>query len=893
MNTPGFTGRVRQRKTSPRVFWVDHIARVLIMFGGIGTIVAVLTVFIFLGSVIVPLFRGSSIESAGRTQQATPWQARPIATQIDEYQVMGWALFNDGRLEVFRGDTGKILAQRQLISPTQAGGITAWSVASRRGDLVLGFGDGSLRLGRISFATDFITANLIPEELREQMRQGQTVEFEGGVVQRTNEGAYRRQTLHIELQDPVESGNRSAIIKVDQSIRPTGPIIAALTADGRLLIKSLVSRRNMVTGKVTTRLTGGEVAIEKHGQKASPDYMLFAGVADTLYLIWDDGRLVRYDTRQYEKPQVAEVLQLLPQADARISAAEFMIGKTSLVVGDSKGRISTWFPIKPAGATTVDGVNLVQAHFMSHPENSAVTALAISARSRMIAAGFDDGSVQLYQVTTQQMLGTGQVTDNKPVISLTLAPKDDGVFAVTPDHFYRWNILAPHPETTFAAIFLPVWYEGYVEPGHTWQSSSGEDAFEPKYGLFPLIFGTLKATVYSMLFGLPLALLAAVFTSEFLHPRVKARVKPTIELMASLPSVVLGFLAALVIAPLIEDIVPQVLAAFVTIPFTLVLGAHLWQMLPVQTRIRLQQFERPVAPQASGLWSWWHGLLGLLGGVRPLLMLFCMPVALLLASGLGPTTEHMLFAGNIKAWLDGQIGSGAGAWLFLLLPVSALIVAVLVNRLVTTPTKSLVRDWSHHKLATWQLGKFLLGCVATVILALVLSHLFNTLLWDPRGSFVGTYIQRNAMIVGFVMGFAIIPIIYTISEDALSSVPEHLRAASLAAGATPWQTAMRIIVPTAASGLFSAAMIGLGRAVGETMIVLMAAGNTPVLEWNIFNGFRTLSANIAVELPEAVKDSTHYRMLFLAGFVLFVMTFLLNTVAEVVRQRFRKRAFQL
>ena len=114
-----------------------------------------------------------------------------------------------------------------------------------------------------------------------------------------------------------------------------------------------------------------------------------------------------------------------------------------------------------------------------------------------------------------------------------------------------------------------------------------------------------------------------------------------------------------------------------------------------------------------------------------------------------------------------------------------------------------------------------------------------------------TYIQRNALIVGFIMGFAIIPIIYTIAEDALSTVPEHLRSASLGAGATPWQTAVRIVVPTAMSGLFSAMMIGLGRAVGETMIVLMAAGNTPVMKMNIFDGFRTLSANIAVELPEA------------------------------------------
>jgi phosphate transport system permease protein len=191
------------------------------------------------------------------------------------------------------------------------------------------------------------------------------------------------------------------------------------------------------------------------------------------------------------------------------------------------------------------------------------------------------------------------------------------------------------------------------------------------------------------------------------------------------------------------------------------------------------------------------------------------------------------------------------------------------------------------------LVRFAAAAAATILGAWGLSSLLASTGADPRGSFVDTYTQRNTLIVGFVMGFAIIPIIYTLAEDALTSVPDHLRAASLGAGATPWQTAVRIILPTAASGIFSALMIGLGRAVGETMIVLMAAGNTPGIEWNVFSGFRTLSANIAVELPEAVQGSTHYRTLFLAALVLFAMTFAVNTLAESVRQRFRRRAYKL
>jgi phosphate transport system permease protein len=193
-----------------------------------------------------------------------------------------------------------------------------------------------------------------------------------------------------------------------------------------------------------------------------------------------------------------------------------------------------------------------------------------------------------------------------------------------------------------------------------------------------------------------------------------------------------------------------------------------------------------------------------------------------------------------------------------------------------------------------ELGKFLFGCVLTVFLAWGFATILSWFGLDTRASVsLGPYSQRNSLVVGFAMGFAIIPIIYTIAEDALSSVPEHLRAGSLAAGATPWQTAVRIVIPTAMSGLFSAVMIGTGRAIGETMIVLMATGNTPVMNWSIFTGFRTLAANIAYELGEAVQDSSHYRVLFLAGLSLFAITFALNTVAEIVRMRFRRRAYQL
>ena len=149
--------------------------------------------------------------------------------------------------------------------------------------------------------------------------------------------------------------------------------------------------------------------------------------------------------------------------------------------------------------------------------------------------------------------------------------------------------------------------------------------------------------------------------------------------------------------------------------------------------------------------------------------------------------------------------------------------------------------------------------------------------------------QRNALVVGIAMGFAVIPTIFTIAEDAVFSVPKHLSDGSLALGATQWQTLVHVVLLTASPGIFSAIMIGLGRAVGETMIVLMATGNTPILDWNIFEGMRSLSATIAVELPESEVGSSHYRLLFLAALLLFMFTFVVNSLAEVVRLRLRER----
>jgi phosphate transport system permease protein len=340
-------------------------------------------------------------------------------------------------------------------------------------------------------------------------------------------------------------------------------------------------------------------------------------------------------------------------------------------------------------------------------------------------------------------------------------------------------------------------------------------------------------------------------------------------MMASLPSVVLGFMAGLVIAPLVERGLAPVITGFFVVPLTLLLGAHLWQLLPTAARMRLAPWRLPII-----------GCVGL-------------PAGSLASVVAAPHVERLLFGGDLRSWLDGRGGSGLGGWVIAFLPVAAIAATMVCGRLVNPWLRSASVGWHPRRAALVSLAVFIGGVALAVALAVAAGTFLDAIRLDARGGLLGSYVQRNAMIVAFGMSFAVIPLIFTIADDALSSVPDHLRSASLGAGATPWQTAIRVILPAATSGIFSAVMIGLGRAVGETMIVLMAAGNTPIMDWNLFSGFQTLSAAIATELPEAARDSAHYRVLFLAALTLFALTFVLNTVAEIIRERFRRRSHEL
>ncbi len=242
------------------------------------------------------------------------------------------------------------------------------------------------------------------------------------------------------------------------------------------------------------------------------------------------------------------------------------------------------------------------------------------------------------------------------------------------------------------------------EPTWVWQPNSDN----PKYSLLPLFAGTIKAALIAMLIAAPLGIAAAIYTSEFASRRFRELIKPTIELLAGIPSVVLGFFALIVLASLLQTV-------------------------------------------------------------------------------------------------------------------------------------------------------------------------------------LGLTFRLNALNAGIALGITVIPVIFTIAEDAMNSVPASLRDAAIALGANRWQVSVTMVLPAALPGIAAGIVLGFGRAVGETMIVLMASGNAALLSFNPAESVRTLSATIAAELAEVVFGSAHYSVLFFIGSLLFVFTFLVNLSGDIILTRLKER----
>lgn len=732
-----------QRKRRVRAL-KDHLARWYVSVGGLAVLGAITLIFFYLIYVVVPIFGGAELKE--QTAQQPAWLAqegKPLLLAIEEQNQVAMRLNQTGQVQFFELKDGKPLQQVQLALPAGASITAVAEDQPGSHNVALGLSNGQVLVFRHNYGV------IYPDNVKTVVPK---VDYPLGEA-----------PLVLDAQG-------HALDHVGISFGDDAVLLAA-SSGSELHVLNLEREENMITGEVSTseqRIVLPQIADPIRALVIDPRHQW-------LYVF--NGRATA-DVFDLRSKTLNGRYNLAHDSDTDVTEVSPLLGGISLMVGDSKGGIAQWFMVRGKDEQSI--LTRIRDFKLGA---SPVTQILPEQRRKGFLALDANGTLGIFHSTAHRTVLVQPVAAGS--VAAALSPRANRVLVENHGKLQTFRLHNPHPEVSWSALWGKVWYESYDEPKYVWQSTSANSDFEPKMSLAPLTFGTLKAAFYAMLLAAPLAVCAAIYTAYFMAPAMRRKVKPVIELMEALPTVILGFFAGLFLAPYVEGHLPGIFSLLLLMPVGILLAAWLWSRMPESVRLRVPD-----------------------GWEAALLIPVVIGVAIFALSMSGHL-ENWFFGGDMRLWLSNDLG----------IPFD----------------------------------------------------------------------QRNALVVGLAMGFAVIPNIYSIAEDAVFSVPKSLTFGSLALGATPWQTLTRVVILTASPGIFSALMIGLGRAVGETMIVLMATGNTPIMDVNIFEGLRTLAANVAVEMPESEVGSSHYRVLFLSALVLLTFTFVMNTLAELIRTRLRKK----
>ncbi|MDR6356241.1 ABC-type uncharacterized transport system permease subunit [Pseudomonas psychrotolerans] len=274
--------------------------------------------------------------------------------------------------------------------------------------------------------------------------------------------------------------------------------------------------------------------------------------------------------------------KLLDTADDEVTASAQLLGGVSLLVGTAKGGIAQWFLVRGQ-----DGEPVLR-HIRSFQLGTApIVQIVPEQRRKGFLALDSQGWLGVFHSTAGRTLLRERIAPAAGV--LALSPRADRLLLEQGGQLQGFILTNPHPEISWSALWDKVWYENYEAPARVWQSSATTTDFEPKLSLAPLTFGTLKAAFYAMLFAAPLAVAAAIYTAYFMAPRMRRTVKPVIELMEALPTVILGFFAGLFLAPFVENHLPGLFSLLLLLPLAILAAGFGWARLPLAWRERVPE----------------------------------------------------------------------------------------------------------------------------------------------------------------------------------------------------------------------------------------------------------------------------------------------------------------
>ncbi len=743
---------IRAKKGDPRRRLKDKLARLLVTGGGVLVLGALLLIFIFLSFVIYPLFERPDISLLGRFNEEVKASALSTPLAMDEVVAMGLDGKNNYLYQFFQEGNLRVLP----ISPqNNIKNQNIGSALNQAMPIQLMTRPNLLQQKLVQAPTSF-AASFEHDLFAYGTQDGEVIFFQLSFGKSDKEG----QSLPLILSPRKLVLSEYPIEQLAIAKTQTHQLIASIFDNKLQLIWSLNDAQSAPLYFYFPKGDAQQLEVSKDGR--------------FVYLL-DDKKLFIY-TELAQKWQLRQTIDIEKITGQKPISLALLSGGSSLLIRLSDGRLTQWFDVNEKQHASLRLIRYFDAD----------EGFLAAEKNRNVFLNLDQkGEAKLWHISYPKADQYTLPLWHSPLNGLAFSDDGTRLIVSQKEGISLFELDNPHPEINLHALWQQIWYEGYDKGEYVWQSSSSRDDMEGKFSVMPLVFGSLKVAVYTLIFSIPLALGSAIYTAYFMPLKLRRVVKPVIEMMEALPTVILGFIAAVWFAPLLEQHLTFGLTFIIAMPVLFLIIGFMWSKLPLHWRSPLPQ----------------SGHLALL-----------IPLILLLSYLLyrcEPYLESVLFSGDAPLFLSEIMG---------------------------------IR-----------------------------------------------YEQRNAIVVGLAMGFAVIPTIFTLAEEAIFSVPKHLTKGSLALGATHWQTLSRVVLLTASPGIFSAVMMGLGRAMGETMIVLMATGNTPLMEWNMFEGLRSLSANIAIEMPESQVGSSHYRVLFLTGFLLFSFTFVFNTLAEYIRQQLRDK----
>jgi len=521
----------------------DRLARWFITIGGMAIIFCVILILLLIFNVSLPLFLSPDARLTSSRQ--SPWPApveNTLAVGVDDYLENAFAIDSAGQFHFvpLMDDP----TQRANTLSANAGDVELRAVESFGRQLYgLHWEDGSSSIVKVVFSPFF-------DETRNNKR---TIR-------------YRIDSL-AEFPAPEDiTGLKTSLVRSGEE----GRARVDLFEDDRILLRQVTVTESLF-GDAEEEEFSAPLLATATGRISA---LALDQKAQNLYVGTGKGFLLRYDLSDPGEPELIDKVRVNSD-EVAITAMNLVFGDYSLAIGDERGRMSTWSRVRDSNDPT--RFVMTRLHQLT-PHPGPVLDIQPSLRDKSLLSYSQQGGLHLDHMTSERHLL--EISEGAPQHRYALSTRSDGLVTFSHEGMLKaWEIDNPHTEVSFKTLFGKVWYEGYDEPVWAWQSSSASDDFEPKLSLTPLIFGTLKGTLYAMLFAVPLALFGAIYTSQFCRPRVRGIIKPMVEVMAAIPTVIIGFLAALWLAPIIEASLGAVFLSIILVPAGVMLGIVAWQGL--------------------------------------------------------------------------------------------------------------------------------------------------------------------------------------------------------------------------------------------------------------------------------------------------------------------------